>query len=170
MPIQIRLLQKSDQRTAFQSGQPALDNFFHQFAGQNQFRHHIGITYIATDEEHVVGYVTVAAGSIETTELPEGSKLPPNYPLPILRLGRLAVDQRYQGQGIGKLLLRYVFGLALQQKEHLGCVGIIVDAKPEAIPFYQKYGFQALDRPIEGEIRGHPAPVPMFLSIKSIPG
>lgn len=169
MPIQIRSLQKSDPRAAFQSGQPALDSFFHQFASQNQFRHHIGVTYIATDEEHIVGYVTVAAASIETAELPEGGKLPPNYPLPILRLGRLAVDQRYQGQGIGKLLLRYVFRLALQQKEQLGCVGILVDAKPEAIPFYQKYGFQALDRSIEGEIRGYPTPVPMFLSIKSVP-
>ena len=109
-------MQKSDPRAAFQSGQPALDSFFHQFASQNQFRCHIGVTYIAIDEAQIYGYVTVAAGSLEKAELPEGSKLPSNYPLPILRLGRLAVDQRYQGQGIGKLLLRYIFRLALQQK------------------------------------------------------
>lgn len=170
MPIQIRALQKSDERSGFHSGQSDLDNFFQRFAGQNQFRHHIGVTYVATDEEQVFGYVTVATGSVERVALPEGRKLPPNYPLPVLRLGRLAVDQRYQGQGIGKLLLRHVFLLALQQKEQVGCVGVIVDAKPDAIPFYQRYGFQQLDRPLEGEIRGHPSPIPLFLAIQSIPG
>ena len=170
MPIQIRALQKSDERSDFHSGQSDLDNFFQRFAGQNQFRHHIGVTYLATDEGKVYGYVTVASGSVERKELPEGSKLPANYPLPVLRLGRLAVDQRYQGQGIGKLLLRHVFLLALQQKERVGCVGVIVDAKSEAIPFYERYGFQLLERPLEGEIRGHPSPIPMFLAIQSIPG
>ncbi|MFN8490279.1 MAG: GNAT family N-acetyltransferase [Caldilineaceae bacterium] len=168
MAIQIRPLQKNDDRSTFRSGQRDLDTFFHQFAGQNQFRHHIGVTYIATDEEKIYGYATVAPGNIEKAELPEGSQLPPHYPLPILRLGRLAVDQRYHGQGIGKLLLRYVLQLALQQKEQLGCVGIIVDAKLEAISFYQKYGFQVLDKPIEGERIGYPSPTSMFLSIKSI--
>lgn len=168
MAIQIRPLQKNDDRSTFRSGQRDLDTFFQQFAGQNQFRHHIGVTYIATDDEKIYGYATIAPGSIEKLEWPEGRKLPPYYPLPILRLGRLAVDQRYQGQGIGKLLLRHVLQLALQQKEQFGCVGVIVDAKQEAIPFYQKYGFQALDTPIEGEIISYPSLVSMFLSIKSI--
>ncbi|MGB0385234.1 MAG: GNAT family N-acetyltransferase [Ardenticatenaceae bacterium] len=169
MAIQIRPLRKKDNRKEFKSRQAQLDRFFHRYASQNQFRHNIGVTYIATDEESIYGYVTVATGSIEKEILPKGSKLPRNYPLPILRLGRMAVDARYQGQGIGKMLLRYVFLLALKQKELVGCVGIVVDAKQEAIAFYQKYGFQMLSKIVEGEVKGHPSSIPMFLSIKSIP-
>lgn len=169
MMIQIRPLRKTDHRQSFRCGDPDLDLFFHRYAGQNQFRHHIGVTYVATDDERIYGYLTVASGSIEVDELSGIARLPPSYPLAILRLGRLAVDSRFQGQGIGKLLLRYAFLLAHQQSERTGCVGIVVDAKPEAIPFYLRYGFQVLENVLEGEVRSHPSPTPMFLSIKSIP-
>lgn len=169
MSIQIRPLRKADHRTDFRSGDPDLDVFFHRFAGQNQFRHHIGVTYVATDDQTILGYLTVASGSIEIDELSGAVRLPPNYPLPILRVGRLAVDNRFQGRGIGKQRLRYAFLLALQQRELTGCVGIIVDAKHNAIPFYQRFGFQLLEGVIEGEGKGHPSPKPMFLAIDSVP-
>lgn len=168
MEYQIRALQKADNRKNFESGDESLDHFFRRYAGQNQFRYHIGVTYVATDEENILGYLTVATGSLESEELPKGKKRPSNYPLPILRLGRLAVDQNYQGEGLGKELLRYTFLLALQQKDAVGCVGIIVDVKTESIAFYEKYGFVLLSAPIEGELRGNPPPQPMFLPIDSI--
>jgi len=168
MEYQIRRLQKSDNRKEFTSGHEDLDHFFRRYAGQNQFRHHIGVTYIATDEQTILGYLTVATGSLEVDECPQDKKLPSQYPLPILRLGRLAVAREYQGRGIGKQLLRYAFALALQQRDSVGCVGMIVDAKEEAIAFYERYGFHLLDGPIEGELRGNPPPHPMFLSIKSV--
>ena len=170
MEVLIRPLQKSDNRKGFSCGQPELDYFFHRYAGQNQFRHHIGVTYIAIaeDEEAILGYATVATGSIETDDIPEASKLPINYPLPILRLGRLAVSMTAQGQGIGRQLLLYVLELALEQKGLVGCVGVFVDAKQDAIPFYEKYGFQIVDEIVEGEMKGFPVITPMYLSIKSI--
>lgn len=169
MAIQIRPLQPSDDRKAFSCGQADLDTFFQRYAGQNQFRYNIGVTYVAVEEATICGYVTIATGSIEAESLLPSSKLPRTYPLPILRLGRLAVDQRYQGQGVGKFLLQHVLLLALQQRDTVGCVGIVVDAKPEAIAFYQRYGFQHLGEVVEGQMSGYPAPTPMFLSIKSIP-
>ena len=45
--MEIRALRPTDDRSSFQSGDEALDRFFHQYAGQNQFRHHLGITYVA---------------------------------------------------------------------------------------------------------------------------
>jgi len=170
MEYQIRPLQKSDNRKEFESGQADLDYFFRRYAGQNQFRHHIGVTYIATDEDTIFGYMTVAMGTLEVEELSEKKSLPEHYPLPILRLGRLAVDNRYQGQGIGKQLLRHAFKLALQQRDTVGCVGVVIDAKTEAIEFYQKFGFRLIDELMEGEVRGNPPPNPLFLPIKSIVG
>ncbi|CAB1071184.1 hypothetical protein D1AOALGA4SA_1121 [Olavius algarvensis Delta 1 endosymbiont] len=111
----------------------------------------------------------MAVGTIEVEILPERKRLPTHYPLPILRIGRLAVDTRHQGQGIGKQLLRHSFKLAFQQRDTAGCVGIVIDAKPEAIDFYKRFGFQLIDELLAGEIRGSPPPKPMFLPIKSIP-
>ena len=144
-----------------------MDYFFRRYAGQNQFRHHIGVTYIATDEDTIFGYMTIAMGSIEAPELPDIKGLPRQYSLPILRLGRLAVDFLYQNRGIGKQLLRYAIQLAIHQIDTMGCIGIVVDAKTESIGFYKKFGFQPIDDTVEGLMRVHPSPLPMFLSLRT---
>ena len=168
MEYQIRPLQKSDNRKEFKSGQTDLDHFFWRYAGQNQFRHHIGVSYIATDENTIFGYITLAAGNLEVEKLLKSQSLPLNYPLPILRIGRLAVDYHYQEKGIGKQLLGYAFLTAIQLRDTAGCVGVVVDAKTPAVEYYKKLGFQLIDDPLEGEIRGNPPPQPMFIPIKSI--
>jgi len=169
MEILIRALAKSDNRKVFHCGNKELDHFFHRYAGQNQFRHHIGVTYVAIDSEenNILGYATVATGSIEAGELPSG-QYPNNYQLPILRLGRLAVDKDEQGKGIAKKLLCYSLKLAINQKKTVGCVGVIVDAKPDTISFYEQYGFQKIEDIWEGQMKGYPEITPMFLSLKSI--
>lgn len=169
MALQIRPLRKSDRREEFRCGQPDLDLFFHRYAGQNQFRHHISVTYVAADGETIIGYVAVASGSIEVDELSGKATLPQGYPLPILRVGRLAVDQRFHGQGVGRQLLRFALLLALQQRDLTGCVGVVVDAKRDAVSFYRQYGFQPMQGVLEGDIRSLPSPVPMFIPIRSIP-
>lgn len=166
--MEIRALRSSDDRTQFRSGDPSLDLFFQKFAGQNQFRHHIGATYVAEDTGRILGFVTVAPGEIEIERLPlSARKTMPRYPLPILRLGRLAVDQSAQGQGLGTELLRFVFGLTLKLATGYGCVGVVVDSKPDAAPFYGKYGFAEIDV-LEGGSDAKPRPVPMFLSVAEI--
>ena len=60
MSVQIRVLVPGDDRSQFSSGNPDLDQFFHRFAGQNQFRHHIGVTYVAVDGDEFLGFVTVS--------------------------------------------------------------------------------------------------------------
>jgi GNAT superfamily N-acetyltransferase len=167
--MEIRALRESDDRTGFCSGEPDLDRFLQKYAGQNQFRHHIGTTYVAVgDAARVLGYATVAAGSLEVQDLPPGvRKGLPQYPLPILRLARLAVDERVRGQGIGKALLRFVLDLALRMAEEFGCTGVAVDAKPGAVEFYEAHGFIRLEV-ISGQSGARPMPVLMFLSTKEI--
>lgn len=92
----------------------------------------------------------------------------PNYPLPALRLARLAVAESAQGQGIGKLLLRTIFRIAHEMADRTGCIAVVVDAKREAVALYERYGFEAFEM-ISGELGDRPAPLPMFLPLGSIP-
>ncbi len=166
----VRRLGPTDDRDAFESGDVDLDRFFHRFAGQNQFRYHIGTTYVAVDAEGAIaGFATVTASEVasETISIVRRKRLP-HYPLPVLRLARLAVDRRVVGQGIGGLLLRAVFALARQMATEVGCVGVVVDAKPGAVPFYEKLGFLLLET-LAGELGDRPQPLPMFLELGQLP-
>jgi len=166
--IEIRPLRETDDRTAFRSGDPDLDRFFARYAGQNQFRHHIGTTYVAAEADRTLGHATVAAGNLEVEALPvAGRRALPRHPLPVLRLARLAVDSAAQGRGVGAALLRHVFLLALQMSQDYGCVGIVVDAKRDAVEFYTRFGFSPLEIR-EGEIESRPKPTPLFLPLEII--
>lgn len=167
MTVEIRSLRRSDNRQDFQSGDEELDLYFHRYAGQNQFRHHLGVTYVAVEEERVLGFVTVTPGSLDAEELPSGRR-PPPYPVPVLRVARLAVDESVRGMGFGGTLLRFCIELAEKMMEELGCVGVLVDAKSDAVAFYRRYGFMALDV-VEGAAPQRPAPTPMFLALASVP-
>jgi GNAT superfamily N-acetyltransferase len=159
------LLRETDDRSLFRSGDPDLDRFFALYAGQNQFRHHLGTTYVAADAGTILGYATVAAGNIEGQALPGAlRRWLPAYPLPVLRLARLAVDTTAQGRGVGSRLLRHIFLLALTMSEQYGCVGIMVDAKANAIEFYTRFGFSPLELE-EGALESRPRPAPMFLPL-----
>lgn len=161
--MEIRRLARTDDRARFQSGDLDLDRFLRSFAGQNQFRHHLGVTYVAVEAAEILGYVTVAPAAVEIDELPLAQRKGlPRYPLPVLRLARLAVDSRVRGRGVGAELLRFVFGLALKMADDYGCAGVVVDAKAGATSFYATYGFGAIEL-VEGSSDARPRPTPMFL-------
>jgi GNAT superfamily N-acetyltransferase len=165
----VRRLEPGDDRSTFESGDIELDRFFQRYAGQNQFRHHLGVTYVALDAGQIVGFATVAPSEVEVEDLPGGRRRSlPNYPLPVLRLARLAVDKQAQGRGAGLALLRWVFVLARQLAHDYGCIGIVVDAKPGAVAFYERFQFVPL-QVVRGELGDRPAPKPMFLELGAIP-
>jgi GNAT superfamily N-acetyltransferase len=169
MALVVRQLRETDDRGDFRSGDEDLDRFFHRFAGQDQFRHHIGTTYVAVDGGVIVGYATVASCSIEVKDLPaRAAKKLPSYPLPALRLVRMAVSATRQRGGVGSRLLKAVFLIALEQRDRTGCAFIIVDAKAKAVAFHARFGFEP--KPvIAGELDARPAPLTMFLPIGAIP-
>jgi GNAT superfamily N-acetyltransferase len=166
--MEIRALRPSDDRSAFQSGDEALDRFFHRYAGQNQFRHYLGVTYVAVEGRRVLGFATVAPRHVDIESLPERArKKLPRYPVPVLGLARLAVDKAAQSIGLGGQLLRFVLELAAKMADEVGCAGVVVDAKPGAVDFYAKYGFTPFEV-LEGQSEARPRPTPMWLPIQAI--
>ena len=170
MTVKVRRLEPQDDRSSFHSGNIELDRFFARYAGQNQFRHHIGVTYVAVEETGaIVGFATVSASELVTARLSEGKrKRLPAYPVPVLRLARLAVDERARGRSVAQALLRFVFTLAHRTAATVGCLGVVVDAKPDAVGFYEKLGFIPLEV-TAGELGDRPQPQPMFLELGAIP-
>jgi GNAT superfamily N-acetyltransferase len=78
-----------------------------------------------------------------------------------------SVDARFQGHGIGRLLLRAMLELALDLRDRAGCIGVVVDAKPEAAAFYFWLGCEGMEL-ISGALGDRPEPVAMFLPIRQI--
>jgi GNAT superfamily N-acetyltransferase len=169
--MEIRVLLPSDDRSRFRSGNIELDRFFQRFAGQNQFRVHLGVTHVAVELGEICGFATVSAAQVKLTELPSAERKGlPSYPVPVIRLSRLAVASSMQGRGVGAALLRHVNLLAAElSQEKVGCAGVLVDAKPEARAFYAHYGFVELEVG-EGGLAAHLGATQMFLSVRRIRG
>ena len=167
MPLmETRSLLREDRRGDFASGEPEIDEFLRRYAGQNQFRHHLGVTYCALAEGKIVAFATVSAGEIDPSLLTEetGASLPA-YAAPVLRLARLGVDERMQGNGIGRELLQSAADIAFEMRARVGCVGIVVDAKPQSQGFYERSGFVVI--PVTSRTAGAGAPpVRLFKTLK----
>ncbi len=166
--MEIRALREADERSTFRSDDPDLERFFHRFAAPNQFRHYIGVTYVAAEGGRILGFTTVAPGHVEIEGLPAATRHKlPRYPLPVLRLAHLAVDRPAQGQGLGGQLLRFVLQLATRMVSDFGCTGVVVDAKRDAVAFYAKHGFIPLQA-VPGQSDARPRPIAMFLAMRTI--
>jgi GNAT superfamily N-acetyltransferase len=144
---EIAALTRTHDRAGFDCGEPALDAFLARFARQNQDQG-ISRTYVATHtgRKRVVGYFTLSTGSVEIQDLPESDRRRlPRYPVPVIHLGRLAVDRSAAGQGLGERLLVEALRVALRASESVGAFAVEVVAKNEAArAFYGKYGFASL--------------------------
>jgi predicted N-acetyltransferase YhbS len=164
----IRKLEATDDVSGFRSGNDDLDRYLHRYAQVNQVRFGIGVTYLAVEGAEIAGYATVSAAEGKAADFESLQRLKlPRYPLPMLRLARLAVAAAWQRKGIGNQLLRHVLGLALRMEGEVGCAGVVVDAKSSAVPYYRRFGFES--RPAaEGQTLAPEALLPMFLPLGSI--
>ena len=148
--IAVQLLGAEHRREGFDCGDAALNDFLLRQAGQQQ-RRGFGKTYVALADDgvSVIGFVTVSAGQVATSALSSQAKLP-RYPAPVLRIGRLAVDGRHQGKGVGQDLLAFALRLAVEFSQRVGLYAVVVDAKHDkAKAFYVKLGFiVCVDNPL----------------------
>lgn len=143
---QIKPLDRAHATAAFTCGQPSLDAFLKSLASQYE-RQDIGRTFVAVrgeEDKQVFGYYTLTVSSITVECLPETlrKKLPRELPLPVGLLGRLAVDQTVQGQGLGSKLMRNALTRFLHGARDFAMLAIIVEPLNEsARDFYMKFGF-----------------------------
>ncbi|MBW4500522.1 MAG: GNAT family N-acetyltransferase [Scytonema hyalinum WJT4-NPBG1] len=130
-------------RSDFECGVEPLDRYLKQQASQDM-RRRIAALFVLVDQDidSIAGYYTLAATAIRLAELPpEITKKLPKYPLvPATLLGRLAVDQRYQGQGVGSFLL--MDALRRSFNSEIASMAVVVDAKDDkARDFYEHHQF-----------------------------
>lgn len=129
--------------STFDCGVPALNDYLKKFALQNQ-RSQSARTYVATRGSAVVGYFTLAAGSVRRDETPARvAKGLAAHPVPVILLARLAVDVAEKGKGVGAGLLKDALLRAVQAADIVGCRAVLVHAKDDAAKaFYQRFGFE----------------------------
>ncbi|MDH5634099.1 MAG: GNAT family N-acetyltransferase [Gammaproteobacteria bacterium] len=158
--LSIEPLGKRHSRSAFDCGNPGLNEYLANHARQND-TNNLARTFVAVDEHDVVlGFYCLSAASVDFENLPtDMTKRLPRYPVPAALIGRLACDQSVQGQGLGAHLLISALQHILLASEELGIKVALVDAIDEnAKRFYQHFGFLPL--------RGHE--MKLFLPIETI--
>ncbi len=133
--------------TGFSCGNELLDRWLVRYAGQNQRRDAARTFVAATTDQRVYGYYTLLAGHLDHHEAtPETSKgLSQHFPIPVAILARLAVDTRYQRDGIGASLLNDALHRVVRASEQIAVRAVVVHAiDSNAASFYSHFGFRAL--------------------------
>lgn len=132
-------------RGSFSCGERALEEYLKTRARREMDRR-ISVVYVLLDtvEGRIAGYYTLSSLSIELPEdIRKGLPKYPEYPATLI--GRLAVDERYQGQGLGKRILLDALARALAGSRTVASYAVITDAKnEEAETFYLHCGFLPL--------------------------
>lgn len=127
--------------SGFDSGEPALDEWLRRRALPNEASG-ASRTYVVCVGKKVAGYYTLAAGAVTRTDAPGRVRRNAPDPVPVMVLGRLAVDRAFQGRSIGAGLLRDAVLRTVQAAEIAGIRAILVHAISEtAKRFYERYGF-----------------------------
>lgn len=139
-------LNSKHSKKEFSCGKDMLDDYFQKQAIQD-IKRKLSACFILNDKETdlVKGYYTLAQNSLDQNLIPTQfqKKLPNSYKsIPTTLLGRLAIDNRFQRQGIGKLLLIDALRRSYEISKSIGSFAVVVDPIDEdAEQFYAKYSF-----------------------------
>lgn len=136
-------LNSSHQIEGFDSGNSQLDEWLKRRALKNEMEG-ASRTYVLCAGETVIAYYCLANGAVVQASAPGRIRRNMPDPIPVMVIGRLAVDRNWQGKGIGRALLRDAILRTLQAAEIAGIRAILVQAiSEEAKQFYEKCGFTA---------------------------
>lgn len=136
-------LTREHELEGFDCGQASLNEWLQRYARQAQGSGSAR-TFVVVDGKQVVGYFSLTVGQVDTLDAPERvRKGMGQYPIPVILLARLAVDTRFQGQGIGVGLLKDAIRRVLMIAEQAGVRALMTHPlNEEAARFYQTFGFE----------------------------
>jgi predicted N-acetyltransferase YhbS len=127
----------------FSCGEDSLDVWLHRYSRHAEASRSARV-YVTTDGRQVAGYYALTVGQVEhaeaTARLLKGQ--PAEASVPIVLLGRLAVDRRHQHNGLGRSLLHDALLRCADASKAVGIRALIVHSHPEAGPFYERFGFE----------------------------
>lgn len=136
-------------RAGFDCGVEVLNRYLRNLAAQHRAKG-IATTFVLVNPDQpgrILGYYTLSAATLSFETLTEADRKGlPAYPIPAVRIGRLAGAASARRQGIGELLLQNAIKRILQARGTLGVFAVLVEAKDAAAEaFYRKYGFRLCD-------------------------
>lgn len=143
-----RKLERADTRIGFRSGANDLDDWLTKYAWQNQEANN-AITYVITDGSRVVGYYAITMAAIAGSAAPEPLQRGRPNQVPCILLARLAVDQRFKGEGLGWELLRDALLRGLQLSGSIGAAAILVHCRDEAAKAFYLHNGDFLPSPVD---------------------
>lgn len=135
--VTIRKLDEHDDLSYFTSYNEDLNDFLKNDALQYQ-EQLTATTYVAEYRDRIIGYVSILMDSIKSKTMQKEDRITEmqvSY-YPAMKIGRLAVDKRYENKGLGRLLVL--------NAKNVACRLVIVDAKTEAVEFYKKLKFRLI--------------------------
>lgn len=139
-----RPITAGDDVSTFSCGESSLDNWLNLRAIKNE-RDGNSRTFISIERESglIAGYYCLSAHSVRREEMPGFLRRNAPDPIPVILIGRLAVDSRFKSEGLGRSLLADALAKGLEAANLVGSRAILVDALNEsAVAFYQQYGFK----------------------------
>ena len=144
-------LSKWHDRNGFDCGDAQLNGWLAQVAKQHKEKGVSSTFVVATTVKStkVLGFYAISMAELVNVDLPTQyqKRLPAN--VPVFRLGRLATDKSQQGKGIGEFMLFDAIDRVTRIANDVGGVGLVVNAKPPAVDFYKRYGFEPMaDHPL----------------------
>ena len=146
-PFRIEQLEKQHDHSRFDCGTDVLNDYLKRRARKDQQRRFCTCYLVITNDTNAIaGFYTISSSSIKLDQLSEATrkKLPRYNDVPVVRIGRLAVDQVFRGLGLGSALIHDAIKRVVESG--IGVYAVVVDAKDEnAIAFYKHMEFEVLE-------------------------
>lgn len=139
-------LNSGHDRKGFDCGDADLNRWFAQVAKQHKDKG-VSSTFVAVDERtgtQVLGFYALSLAELINADLPLSYRKRLPAKVPVYRLGRLATAKVHQGRRIGEFLLFDAIDRVTRIAQEVSGAGLVVNAKPGAVGFYQPYGFEPM--------------------------
>ena len=145
--LRVEYLKETHDLSSFHCRNDDLNDFLKSDAIQSQ-DDLISRTYLCLWHDTILGYLALVTDTIEVKLIEKGDGVA-DYPYPrypSIKIARLAVEEKFEGRGIGRFLLFWATGKVYQRSNEIGCRYITLDSKQESLGFYENFGFKLIGR------------------------